>query len=131
MSRIAISRRHRLTRTRAVKVANRVAEDVAAEYGVVATWIGDVAHLHGPGLSGSLMLARNHLHLELELGFVTTLFHEQIATVIETELDKLLEGEAKAAKKIGRTPDGDTEKRNRRNAKPPAEKLQKGARGQR
>ena len=131
MSRISISRTHSLTRTRAVRVANRVAQEVAAEYGVVATWDGDVAHLHGSDLSGSLKLAPNQLHLELELGFFATLFRDQIATAIEAELDKLLEGEAKTATKIGRTPKSDAAKRDRRSAKPPAEKLRKGGRGQR
>ena len=127
MSRISISRAHDLTRTRAVKVANRVAQEVAPEYGVVVTWNGDVAHLRGPGVSGSLKLAPNHLHFELELGLVATLFRDQIATAIEAELDTLLEGEAK----IRRTAGSEAAKRDRLSKKPAAKKLRKAGRDQR
>ncbi|HME86181.1 MAG TPA: polyhydroxyalkanoic acid system family protein [Roseiarcus sp.] len=131
MSKISISRTHSLTRARAVKMANRVAEEVAAEYGIVTTWNGYVAYLRGADLSGRLTLAPKQFHLELELGFFAVLFRDQIASGIEGELDRLLLAEAQTATKTDRSQGSDEARRDRRNAKTPAETVVAGSRRRR
>ena len=57
MSTISIRRPHSLTPKQAAEVADRVAEDLAAEYGIQTEWSGKSASVSGKGLKGELRRA--------------------------------------------------------------------------
>lgn len=90
MSTISIRRPHNLTPKQAVKVADRVAEDLAAEYGIETEWDGNSVNVSGKGVRGTLHLAPKQFELDLELGFLVSMFAEKIRTGIEAEFDRLL-----------------------------------------
>ncbi len=85
-----------MTRAEAVRKANEVAAEIAAEYGVEASWRGEVVEIRGHGLSGQLRLTSDHLHLEVQLGFLLALVRDSIVSAIEAKLDDLLRTEAPA-----------------------------------
>ncbi len=95
MSLISIRRSHNLTHKQAVEVANRVAEELANEYGIETSWSGKSIHVSGTGLSGALKLAPKQFELDIKLGFMLSMFHDKIAAGIEAEFDKLLRTKSK------------------------------------
>lgn len=99
MSTIFIRRPHSLTPKQAAEVADRVAEDLAAEYGIQTEWSGKSASVSGKGLKGELRLAPKQFELDLELGFLLSMFAEKIRDGIEAEFDRLLEPKPAKAKK--------------------------------
>lgn len=99
MSTITIRRSHSLAKKQAVEVANQVAAELASEYGIVTTWSGNTAYVKGTGLTGELRLAPKCIEIDIELGFILTMFRSKIAAGIETEFDRLLGSKATKAKK--------------------------------
>ena len=95
MANISIRRSHQLSHKQAVDVANQVAKELTKEYGIVAKWDGDVVHVKGTGLTGTLELAPKLMKLEVTLGFMLSMFQQKIQDGIEAKLDHLL-----AAKKL-------------------------------
>lgn len=91
MSNISISRPHAMTRDEAVRMANEVAEELAARYGLATRWQGDIVHISGRGLAGRLQLTADEIHLDVELGFLVALFRESILAGIDARLDALLQ----------------------------------------
>lgn len=90
MSTITIRRSHGLAKKQALKVANQVAAELASEYGIVTTWSGDTAQVKGTGLTGELRLVPKRFELDLDLGFMLTIFRDKIAAGIESEFDRRL-----------------------------------------
>jgi putative polyhydroxyalkanoate system protein len=91
MTTISIHRSHQLNHKQAVEVANKVAAELAKEYGIAATWSGtDTVNVKGTGLSGKLHLAPKAFDLDIKLGFVLAMFGDKIRDGVEAKLDKLL-----------------------------------------
>ena len=90
MATISIRRPHQLTHKQAVDVANQVANALANEYGIVATWSGDIVHVKGTGLTGKLELAPKLMKLDVTLGFMLSMFQQKIQDGVEARLDHLL-----------------------------------------
>ena len=99
LSNISIRRTHNLEHARAVRAANRVAEQLEAEHGIRSHWEGDVMHFERSGVEGTLHVTPKTLHLEVKLGFLLALFHDTIEREIQQTLDKELGGKPG---KIGR-----------------------------
>ena len=95
MAKISIRRPHQLTHKQAVDVANRVAKDLAHEYGISAKWDGDIVHVKGTGLTGTLELAPKLMKLDVTLGFMLSVFQQKIQHGVEAKLDHLLDVKAK------------------------------------
>ena len=90
MSQILIRRRHSLTRAQARRVANAVAEELAANYGVQASWTGDTLHFKRTGLSGTLRLGSAEFTLDVSLGIVLAAFRDRISEAIRSRLELML-----------------------------------------
>ena len=87
MSQILIRRRHALTRGQARRVANAIAEELAAHYDVQASWTGDALHFKRTGLDGTLRLGSGEFTLNVRLGFVLAAFRDRISEAIRSRLD--------------------------------------------
>lgn len=90
MSKISIKRSHQLPHAKAVHAANRVASRLEAEHGIRSRWEGETLHFERAGVKGSLRVLPKKLQLDVELGFLVSMFHETIEEQIERTLDKEL-----------------------------------------
>ncbi len=82
-----IRRSHELGLDEARKRADRIAQDLSDEYGVRAAWEGDHMVVRGSGINGQLLVAEEHIELQLKLGFAMSLMEAPIRAVIEKTID--------------------------------------------
>ena len=90
MSQILVRRRHSLTHEQARRAAAAVAKELASEYGLQATWQGNVVHFERTSLRGRLQLESGEFVLEVTLGFLLAAFRDSIAHAIEAKLEVVL-----------------------------------------
>jgi putative polyhydroxyalkanoate system protein len=86
VSHIFIHREHGLPHARAIDAANRIATRLENEYGVLSRWEGSILRFERTGLSGKLALSGSELELEIQLGFLMSVFRERISQAIEQTL---------------------------------------------
>ena len=100
---IRIHREHKLGLAKARKVAWDWAEQVEQKFGMECTVIegetSDTVEFTRSGVSGQLVVAPDHFDLQARLGFLLGAFSKTIETEIEKELDGLLGGGTKPARK--------------------------------
>lgn len=82
MADISIVQEHVLTPDQARAAAHKVAERMAAEYGLDCRWDGDVLRFERGGVQGSLTLELRRAAMRIELGFMLGAF----APVIEARV---------------------------------------------
>lgn len=82
MADIRITQSHALAWQQARTAAQKVAEQMAAEYGMSAEWQGDVLLFSRSGVSGRLTLSAQLAQLEISLGF----FLKSFAPAIEEKV---------------------------------------------
>ena len=82
-----IRRSHELGMAEARKRADRIAKDLADEYGVRAQWEGDHMVVRGSGINGQLLVAEEYIELQVKLGFAMSLMEAPIRAVIENTID--------------------------------------------
>lgn len=82
MADISIVQEHRLTPDQARVAAHKVAERMAAEYGLDCRWEGDVLRFERGGVQGSLTLELRRAAMRIELGLMLGAF----AAVIEARV---------------------------------------------
>ncbi len=87
MSRIDIRHPHSLTRPKARKAVDVVAEKLAERFGIDYAWDGDVLDFSRPGVDGQIELADKEIHVRAKLGFFAAMFREPI----EAEIRRVLE----------------------------------------
>ena len=90
MFNIAVRRSHQLSLDQASRVANTIASELQAKYGIGSQWQGAALHFTGHGLRGTLSLSPGLLSLEVELGLLMAPFRHSIGAAIERKLDKEL-----------------------------------------
>ncbi len=90
MSTISISRPHHLPHDAAIAAANKVVEGLAKKYGIRSEWRGDVLHINGSGVSGTLEVTPSNLALNLSLGMMVAMFKSAIVESIEARLGEVL-----------------------------------------
>ncbi len=98
MSSISIRRSHSLSHERVVAAVNVVAERLKDEYAVKSRWRGSSLHFERIGLNGTMNLAPKELTLNVELGFLLSVFRDSIAREIERTLDDELAAKHTRAK---------------------------------
>ena len=108
MAEIHIHRDHALGLAKARKIAWRWAEEVESKFDMECTVIegqtSDTVEFTRSGVSGSLVVARDHFELQARLGFLLGAFSKTIEAEITKNLDILLsQGSAAAAKKSAPT----------------------------
>jgi putative polyhydroxyalkanoate system protein len=95
MSDIHVVRQHRLSVKDAKKIAQKTADDLAEEYGLLSEWDGDRLVFKRSGVAGCVRVDDQRIDLSVALGFLLKPFKFKIEQHIERRLDDLLAGSTK------------------------------------
>jgi putative polyhydroxyalkanoate system protein len=103
MSDIKLVRTHSLPLAKAKALAQKAADALAKEYDLSSEWRGDTLRFHRSGVDGQMYVTDSEIRLDVTLGLLLKAFKTAIAGHIERNLDELLAGGKKPAKKtLGR-----------------------------
>jgi putative polyhydroxyalkanoate system protein len=94
MADISIVQNHTLSMEQARVAAQKVADQMVADYEMVAEWNGDVLSFKRTGVSGTLSLAENQAHLEIALGFMLKAFASKIEEKVTKNMQKVFSATA-------------------------------------
>jgi len=89
MADISITQKHKLSHKKAKAAAQKVADQLAEEYGVSAEWDGDMLNFRRSGVSGTLELSPHEAQLEITLGFMLKAFAATIEEHIHKNMKKV------------------------------------------
>jgi putative polyhydroxyalkanoate system protein len=84
MAKFTVAKQHRLTHKKAKDAAQKVADDLKRRFDLNYEWHGDSIEFHRPGLKGKMVVGKDEVHLDCELGFVLSM----LRPVLEAEIDK-------------------------------------------
>ncbi|MDQ3039037.1 MAG: polyhydroxyalkanoic acid system family protein [Pseudomonadota bacterium] len=87
MSRIDIHHAHSLSKPKARKAVEEVAQKLAERFQMECGWDGDVLNFSRSGVDGQIALGPKDLHVKAKLGFLAAMFKDSI----ETEIQRVLE----------------------------------------
>ena len=96
MADIEITRAHALGLEGARAAARQMQEDLARKFGLKGAWEGDTLRFERPGLTGSLAVGAETLHLSVALGFMLKAMRGSIETSVRHEIEHLFPGSHKA-----------------------------------
>ena len=99
MSDIKLVRPHSLPLAKAKALAQKAADALAAEYDLASEWRGNTLRFHRSGVDGQMHVTEADIQLDVTLGFLLKAFRTKIAGHIERNLEELLAGEEKPAKR--------------------------------
>ena len=102
MSDIKLVRFHSLPLAKAKALAQKAADALAAEYDLTSEWRGNTLRFHRSGVDGQMHVTDSEIRLDVTLGFLLKAFKTKIAGHIERNLEELLAGDKKSAKKPAR-----------------------------
>jgi len=88
MARIAIEKEHHLSHKKAKEAAEKVAVDLKRRFELDYRWNGDAIEFERPGLEGTLLVGKDDVRLDCELGFMLSLLRPTIETAVHKEFDK-------------------------------------------
>lgn len=90
MSHISIHRLHRMTQKNAKQAAVQVARELETEFELSCRWAGNTLSFERPGLSGTLVVSKQAIDIEIELvGLVLGMLRTRIEAGVEEQLDRL------------------------------------------
>lgn len=87
MSRIRLHRTHGLGLRKAKAVTQKIADELADEYGVSSAWDGHVVAFSGTGVSGQLEVAKDSVALDMKLGLLLLPFKHKIESALEERFE--------------------------------------------
>lgn len=87
MSTIEFRRDHALGVKRARAAAQRVADEMAREFGMTHEWDGHVLRFSRTGVSGELVIGKDHVALNATLGFLLSAFKGRIEETLHRHFD--------------------------------------------
>lgn len=90
MAAIDIRRPHKLTLKAAKTATERVVIAIAEEYGIAHEWNGNQVNFHRTGVNGHIAVAKDELHVHVELGFLMGALKPAIEREIKRQLDEQL-----------------------------------------
>ena len=90
MARISVERAHGLGKEAAREKADKLAQKLSEQYGLVPQWSGDTLNLKRSGVKGTVKVAEDSLRVEVELGLLMSAMSGTIKSEIEKALDKAL-----------------------------------------
>lgn len=83
MADIHLERRHTMGLKKAKAAAQKVAYDLAADYGITSTWDGDVLRFERKGVSGELVVAADRICLDARLGLLLSPMRPRIEAQVD------------------------------------------------
>ena len=90
MATISIARKHKLTPKKAKAVAEKIAKDLNKRFELEYAWNGDQIDFERPGVSGSMVVGKDKIALDVNLGWLLTPLKPLFEKEISAQLDKLV-----------------------------------------
>jgi putative polyhydroxyalkanoate system protein len=90
MATISIARKHQLSHKRAKDVAEKIAKDLEQRFDLDYEWEGDHVNFARPGVTGRMLVGRDKIKLEVQLGFLLAMLKPAIEKEITSQLDQLI-----------------------------------------
>lgn len=94
MADISITQTHHLTHKKAKDAAQKVADQMAEEYGMTSEWDGDVLVFKRHGVSGTLTVSADQARLEIKLGLLLKAFAPTIEAKVTAKMKKVFGAKA-------------------------------------
>lgn len=88
MAEIHLKRKHTVGLKRAKVAAQKVADDLAQEYGMESEWDGNVLRFSRSGVEGALSVSRDSVALDATLGFLLSAFRSRIEQRVNEDFDR-------------------------------------------
>lgn len=88
MSEIHLHRKHTIGLKKAKVAAQKVADDLAQEYGMESEWDGNVLRFSRSGVEGALEVAKDSVVLDAKLGFLLSAFRGRIEEHVNENFDR-------------------------------------------
>ena len=99
MATISVVKKHHLTHAKAKGVAEKMAKDLHRRFDLTCTWDGDECRFERSGLNGHMHVGKDTIALDVKLGFLLSAVAPSIERAIHEQLDTLVGGSSKEAKK--------------------------------
>ena len=90
MATISIARKHTLSHRKAKAVAEKIAKDLNKRFDLDYEWEGDHVNFARPGVTGRMLVGKDRLKLDVELGFLLSMLKPVIEKEIVSQLDSLV-----------------------------------------
>ncbi len=94
MADITLVENHALSMNDARAVAQKVADQMAADYEMTYAWEGDTLAFKRSGFSGTLALTEGRVQLDINLGFMLKGFKSKIEQQVGANMHKLFAADA-------------------------------------
>ena len=94
MADITLVQEHPLSMADAHAAAQKVADQMVADYEMTCSWEGDVLSFKRSGVSGTLALSEGRAQLDINLGFMLKGFKSKIEEQVGRNMRKLFNGDA-------------------------------------
>jgi putative polyhydroxyalkanoate system protein len=88
MATIAIAKKHTLSHPKAKEAAQKIADDLAKRFDLKCEWHGDRIAFERSGVSGELLVGKNEVRLDCQLGFLLSMLKPTIEDVVHRDFDK-------------------------------------------
>jgi putative polyhydroxyalkanoate system protein len=92
MADIHYMQEHKLSHKKAKAAAQKVADELAAEYDLTCIWQGDILHFERSGAKGSLVVSKTEAIIRIKLGFVLSVFSRKIEDQVTKNMKKVFTG---------------------------------------
>jgi putative polyhydroxyalkanoate system protein len=90
MATIQITRKHSLSHKKARDVAEKIAKDLHKRFDLAYEWDGDHIDFERPGVTGRMLVGRDKIKLDVQLGLLLGMLKPTIEKEIDAQLDRLL-----------------------------------------
>ena len=88
MATVDIRRPHKMSLKAAKTAVERVAKGIAKEYGIAHEWNGNQLEFNRSGVKGHIAVAKDEVHVHVELGFLMGAMKSLIEREITKQLDQ-------------------------------------------
>jgi putative polyhydroxyalkanoate system protein len=88
MAIIDIRRPHKISLKSAKAAVERVAKAISKEYGIAHEWNGNQLDFNRSGVKGHIAVAKDEVHVRVELGFLMGALKPVIEREIQRQLDE-------------------------------------------
>ena len=88
MSEIHLRRKHAIGLKQGKVAVQKVADDLAEEYGIESTWQGDILRMNRSGLEGEVRLTRSDVKFDAKVGPQLLAFRARIEEHLNETFDR-------------------------------------------
>jgi putative polyhydroxyalkanoate system protein len=89
---IRIRHPHSKPHEEALRLAQEVADEMKAEFGIESSWSGEVLHFQRSGVNGTLTISPSEILIEAKLGLLLAALKPKIEKEIQRFLDERFDG---------------------------------------